>query len=112
MTREDGINGYARINKAYNEIFDALQDLMEQDFDDEKFIGCVNYSLRVLDEGLDYYKEKYVSAPKSEEKKDNTSGFKVMKSDAPASDEEEKSEEQSKEKKLFQGFKVLGGKKK
>lgn len=112
MTREEGIQGYARMNKAYNEIFDALQDLMEVGFDDDKFISCVNYSLRVLDEGLDHYKDKYVSTSEPKEKSDKTAGFKVMKSDAPASDEEEKSEEQPKEKKLFQGFKVLGGKKK
>jgi len=112
MTREEGIQGYARMNKAYNEIFDALQDLMEAGFDDDKFIGCVNYSLRVLDEGLDHYKEKYVSAPESKEKSESTSGFKVMKSSSPASESENTEENQPKEKKHFAGFKVLGGKKK
>ena len=96
MTKEEYISGYAKINKAYNQIFDALQELMEQGFDDVEIIQAFNYGLNVLDTGLDAYKENYVN---------KDTGIKK------ADEEEEADPSDGKKSKGFGGFKVFGGKK-
>lgn len=83
MTREDYVEEYAKLNKAYNQIFDTLQELMDNGFDNSEVITAVNYSLNVMDKALDVYKASYV---------------------------DKKEETPKKEDKGFKGFKVFGGK--
>ncbi len=99
MTREEYIEGYASLNKAYNQIFDTLQDLMEKGFDDQEVITAFNYGLNVLDKGLDIYKDSYVDKKTDLE-------FKVETSDSPEESDDGKSSQKGK----FKGFKVFGGK--
>lgn len=119
MENQQIIAGYANLNKAYNDTFDALQDVMENGFDDPEVIQRYNYGLNILDEALTIMKEKHVvPAMKASAEKSNSSGFKVMgKNESEAeystdsdADENETTEENSEEKP--KGFRIFGGKKK
>ena len=70
MTHEEYVNGYARLNKAYNDTFDTLQDLYDNGFSDPEISDRYNYALNILDQALDIYKGKYVSAEEPENASD------------------------------------------
>lgn len=78
MTHEEYVNGYARLNKAYNDTFDTLQDLYDNGFSDPEISDRYNYALNILDQALDIYKGKYVSAEEPENASDK-GGKKVKK---------------------------------
>lgn len=67
MTHEEYVNGYAKLNKAYNDTFDALQELYDKGFEDSNISNRYNYALNILDEALDLYKANYVSVKQEEE---------------------------------------------
>ena len=59
MTRaESYIQEYPNINKAYNQIFDALQVLIEAEDSDPEVCSGINAMLVQLDEILDVVKEE------------------------------------------------------
>ncbi len=93
MTHEEYVNGYAKLNKAYNDTFDALQELFDLGFSDPEISKRYNYALNILDEALDIYKNSYVTREEKEK-------------EIP----EEKEAEEKPEK--TRGFQIFGGKKK
>lgn len=82
MTRaESYIQEYTNLNKAYNQMFDSLQVLLEAEDNDPQVCQGINNALTYLDEILDAIKEERDEAlSNSSGKKSGPSkgGFKVF----------------------------------
>ncbi|MCR5218704.1 hypothetical protein [Treponema sp.] len=81
MTRaESYIQEYAKINKAYNMMFDSLQVLIEAEDSDPEVCSDINNALVFLDPVLDRIKEEKDAAIKNSSKDNSSSkgGFKVF----------------------------------
>ena len=84
MTRAQSyIQEYTNLNKAYNQIFDSLQILIEAEDSDPEICGGINSALNFLDEILDAIKEERDAAVnKSKDEDDHgippRSAFKVF----------------------------------
>ena len=76
MTRaESYIQEYTNLNKAYNQIFDSLQILIEAEDSDPEICGGINSALTFLDEILDVIKEEKDAALKTKHEGEDEHGI-------------------------------------
>ena len=76
MTRaESYIQEYTNLNRAYNQIFDSLQILIEAEDSDPEICGGINSALTFLDEILDAVKEERDAALNKKSKDEDDHGI-------------------------------------